>query len=611
MTDEILNELKANPQEILKASRFNEFLNFFKHEIKELLDPLARSYSPLDEIHVNGLDAIQIYSQAKIILDSIDESLLFDRIPQFKEKHGLDDSSLKNENGDGSTSLSDTASEATDMSILDKDENHDSDSASDIILQSNKQNDDEGEEKSDSSDYEEESVSQVNQKVALNAEPRRLDENDSELNDEFFDIEAFNRQILALENDRETKSDEEVDYFGDVGDDEDEEMAYFDDFFDEPEVKPHVSEHRDAQMNNRDMQEDLSDVAEEEDFEKAINSAKLDLFSDAKEDNMIQKNLSSFEKQQQKIQAEISRLESELVAEKKWTMKGEVSLKDRPQGALMDDNDTLNLDFERNSKPIPVITDEVTSSIEDLIRSRIKEENFDDLQRRHLNDMNTFKRVQKAQVSEEKSKKSLAEVYEDAYNNYDENKEASEELLKHHDEIANLFQDISRKLDSLSSAHFIVRPHKPTTVDVKITEIPKVTLENAQPLHVASGSTIAPQEVYRIGDDAENANVKNSEVFLKSGLSYSKDELSKDEKLRLRRANKRKNSKKFKEKKRVREEQDKSNNVLSKKHKIGEVVNTLASNSNITLVNKKGEFTDVKGNLKGTSGKNGSSSFRL
>ena len=72
-------------------------------------------------------------------------------------------------------------------------------------------------------------------------------------------------------------------------------------------------------------------------------------------------------------------------------------------------------------------------------------------------------------------------------------------------------------------------------------------MEDAQPLHVSNESRLAPQEIYKIGDDeAKGDGVKGkSQVQLKSGLSYSKDELSREDKQRLRRATKRKKAKAF------------------------------------------------------------------
>ena len=64
---------------------------------------------------------------------------------------------------------------------------------------------------------------------------------------------------------------------------------------------------------------------EEDDYDNAVNSAMLDLF--AEEEPQPKESLSSFEKQQKSIQAEIARLEAELVADKKWTMKGEITSK--------------------------------------------------------------------------------------------------------------------------------------------------------------------------------------------------------------------------------------------------------------------------------------------
>lgn len=83
------------------------------------------------------------------------------------------------------------------------------------------------------------------------------------------------------------------------------------------------------------------------------------------------------------------------------------------------------------------------------------------------------------------------------------------------------------------------------TIDIKVTD--SISMEDAQPLHVSNESRLAPQEIYKIGDDeAKGDGVKGkTQVQLKSGLSYSKDELSREDKQRLRRASKRKKAKTF------------------------------------------------------------------
>ncbi|MCI10150.1 U3 small nucleolar ribonucleoprotein MPP10-like [Trifolium medium] len=71
----------------------------------------------------------------------------------------------------------------------------------------------------------------------------------------------------------------------------------------------------------------------------------------------------------EKIQSEIELMEKANVEPKTWTMQGEVTAANRPVGSALE----ANLDFEHNVRPTPVITEEVTASIEEMIQKRIIE----------------------------------------------------------------------------------------------------------------------------------------------------------------------------------------------------------------------------------------------
>ena len=67
------------------------------------------------------------------------------------------------------------------------------------------------------------------------------------------------------------------------------------------------------------------------------------------------------------MRQKITALEDAAVAPKAWTMVGEVSLRDRPTNSLLAED----LFFDYSSKPPPVITQERTTSLEDIIKQRI------------------------------------------------------------------------------------------------------------------------------------------------------------------------------------------------------------------------------------------------
>ena len=66
----------------------------------------------------------------------------------------------------------------------------------------------------------------------------------------------------------------------------------------------------------------------------------------------------------------------------------------------------------------------------------------------------------------------------------------------------------------LCSAHFIPKPHQAKTIDIKVTD--SISMEDAQPLHVSNESRLAPQEIYKIGDDeAKGDGVKGKTQVIK------------------------------------------------------------------------------------------------
>lgn len=625
MSQDILKVLLDKPQDIFKLFKAgtddDESINFFNTMTKTLLDPLTKQFSVLDEIYVEGLDSTQVFGQSKMVLEGVGEDLMSTKISELKEQYGEISEEEEDEEEEEEKDEEDEQDQENEVDQDEEEEFHDFEDAS------------AQEDESDSKTLNEESeVSEGETNVPSEDESEPIEPIEPKkdafgLNDGFFDIDEFNKQIVALENEDANDDGEEIDFFGDLSDDEDdksddEQMAYYDDFYDKPGTVEKVAVQKEEDEVDEEDQEDQDEEEPETKFddaeyENAVGSAMLDLFDEEEEEKpKKQQQLSSYEKQQQQIQSEIAKLEAELVADKKWTMKGEVQSKDRPQDSLLDDSESANLEFDRTAKPVPVITEEVTETLEDLIRRRIKEDEFDDLPKRIVTDISKFHNRKAFELSEQKSTKSLAELYEDDYKGIDaQQDDLNEETKKQHDEISELFTSITHKLDSLSSAHFVPKPHQFKSIDIKVNDTAaSISMEDAQPLHVSSESRLAPQEIYKIGDDRASANGKfgRLEVQLKSGLSYSKDELSREDKQRLRRANKRKKSKHFNERKQLQEQQMKEDaSNPNKRQKVGEVIDTLSKAKNVTVIGKKGQLTDVKGALKKDNGPQTSNNFKL
>ncbi|SCV99562.1 LAFE_0A05908g1_1 [Lachancea fermentati] len=569
---EIISKKHATSQDALKL-------------VKSYIDCLiisketgSKANTILDEIVIEGLDANQVWGQARMVLEKSETEIL-ESIANLKSEVAHFSVNGSGHTSDEDSHASVSSENDSDFSEPEQEESDNSDSETNLLQE----------------DLEPENVSEQNVEAENEVNEEKLDtdspstgtanvpevpEDKFGLNDRFFNLEKFNEQTLMQENanDVDDNDSEEIDYFADIPSDEDEDALYYEDFFDPPSIDGNEKISTQAIEQSERNTHNFDD---EGIFDEAMTSAKLDLFADAasesdgeNENNDVTEKLSSFQLQQAEIQRQIVELEKEAVAEKKWALKGEVKARDRPDDALL----TENLEFERTSKPVPVITAEVTETLEEMIRKRIKELNFDDLPKRMLsNKLSTPK--PRLEISDVKSSKSLTELYENDYNGTSDETAASEELKRAHEEISSLYGNLVYKLDALSSAHFIPKPSE-KSLDIKVQGA-TINMEDAQPLNMSNASTLAPQEVYTVGKSKSS-----NEIALKSGMVLAKDELTRDNKKRLRRAMKRKKAK------------ENENKAQFKKSRKNDVIETLSNAKNVTLIDKKGEKRDVKGNIR-------------
>lgn len=316
------------------------------------------------------------------------------------------------------------------------------------------------------------------------------------------------------------------------------------DFFEPPPKKPSKGKRMRAlpktQPSNTVGRDNI-----EADMQRAMDDVNRDIFaseselsdSDQASDTGTSglKNLSTHEKQRAKIAAEIRKLEAANVAKRDWTLSGEARAVDRPVNSLIEED----LEFERVGKPVPVITAEVSEEIEQLIKRRILARDFDEVTRRHPNAIGAApeSRRGRVEVDDSKPQTGLADVYEQEHLRstdaaYVDQRSAA--TKKQHAEIDRLWKEVSHQLDALSNLHF-----KPKRVEMDIKTVedkPKISMEDARPAGEGIGdetSMLAPQEVYRAGDKK-----REGEVVRKSGMSTSKEEMTKEEKLRRRRREK-------------------------------------------------------------------------
>lgn len=226
------------------------------------------------------------------------------------------------------------------------------------------------------------------------------------MDDDFFSLEKFNKwtedqEELDMMSDREEDEDD-IDYDEDLeemdDDDEDDdalvdasgkpiltrldEIHYhspftiemtFKDFFLAPAKRRGAggakTEKKKVQFADEEPSDDEDEAMEEEDNEEDDDEQEpktRSLFDDEEEEEE-DNTTSAHEKRLERIQQQIEQFEQENIQDKHWTLKGETDAKARPVNSLLEED----LEFEQSVKPVPVITQEVTSALEEIIKKRI------------------------------------------------------------------------------------------------------------------------------------------------------------------------------------------------------------------------------------------------
>ncbi|KAK7903478.1 U3 snoRNP protein [Exophiala xenobiotica] len=378
-----------------------------------------------------------------------------------------------------------------------------------------------------------------------------------------------------------------------------------------PKTQPTPRSRAQAEDMEGDMERAMADVRRdllESDEEVSDVESGSDIDDDLK---VSKKNMSTHERQRALIATEIRRLEAANVAKRDWTLSGEARAADRPLNSLIEED----LEFERTGKPVPVITAEVSEEIEELIKRRILAREFDEVVRRHPDAIGSAHgaRRGRTELDDTKAESGLAEIYEQEHlratdPGYVDKRSAA--TKRQHEEIARLWKDVSAQLDLLSNLHF-----KPKRVEAEIKTVedkPTISMEDARPAGMgvnADESMLAPQEVYRPGDEKRTGDI----VVRKGGANVNKEEMSREEKLRRRR----------REKERMKKAQDHqgkttvvngdragadggttTSSTRAKKSRAQDKADLLSDlqKGNVKVIDKKGELQDLATGKKAKRG---------
>ncbi|OTA70699.1 Mpp10 protein [Hypoxylon sp. EC38] len=405
----------------------------------------------------------------------------------------------------------------------------------------------------------------------------------------------------------ESEDEQELDDM-DGGDDFNANEIYYRDFFAPPQRKgakgSKTKKYREPQPTELD----------DNDVERAMADVRRDLFEDESEREDSEDALSdvsagdpksrrsAHERRQAKLAEEIRKLEAANVAKREWALAGEAKATDRPMNSLLEED----LDFEHVGKPVPVITAEVSESIEDMIKRRILAQEFDEVIRRRpdASEFSSNTRRGLVDLDDTKAKQSLAEIYEEEHvknaNPDSYVSKADEKLRKEEKEIEQMWKEVSASLDALTSWHYKPKPAAPTLTVV--SDVATISMEDAQPTTaqgVSGGDhTLAPQEIYKAGKDT----AEKGEVVAKNGLPVAKQEMSREDKVRRRR----------REKERLRKaggldsKKPQSAKAQAQKQTLGDL-----KMGGVKVINKKGEIVDMEGNKAKAAKATSSSSFKL
>ncbi|XP_078286167.1 U3 small nucleolar ribonucleoprotein MPP10 [Rhinoraja longicauda] len=344
----------------------------------------------------------------------------------------------------------------------------------------------------------------------------------SDLDDKFFklsEMEAFLEKAEKEEGNSEKNDEDGIDYFEDILS-EDEEIIktntrkktkssrnlQYKDFFD-PIEEPGREDGKEAkrELKRRELEDDTT---LDEDQEKVVvengrvakrakgKKVSFDLSDDGEEDDLtrviegkkLEVEKSNFEKRQEKLKVHIQQLEKSALGQKPWQLLGEVTAQKRPENSLLEED----LHFDHAVRKAPVITEETTLQLEDIIIQRIKDQAWDDVLRKEKPKEETFEYKKRLTLDHEKSKLSLAEVYEQEYQKQTQQKSEVEENQQY-TEIQKKMDSLFLKLDALSNFHFTPKPPVP---EMKVvSNLPSINMEEVAPVNVSDATLLAPEEV--------------------------------------------------------------------------------------------------------------------
>eukprot|EP00762_Andalucia_godoyi_P007052 ANDGO_07732.mRNA.1 U3 small nucleolar RNA-associated protein MPP10 len=247
---------------------------------------------------------------------------------------------------------------------------------------------------------------------------------------------------------------------------------------------------------------------------------KKSLFDDEDEKEMkklSQEDQTRFQRQLASMLGKISQLEEENLQKKTWTLRGEIGAKERPKNSLLE----VDIDFDLGVSTAPrLVTEEENSSIEELIKMRIKTQLFDDPVRIEAPSFETEKEQQK--VNDQKDSRGLGEVYEEEFAKALAGKPTSNPL---HLEIATLFQKVAYKLDAMAGFSYVPKPISLAGSLERPQSVAAIQSDQLVPDAVGSLNMVAPQEVFDPRKEKREKAQKRKERIERNNKAPSLDKV--------------------------------------------------------------------------------------
>ncbi|XP_026733848.1 U3 small nucleolar ribonucleoprotein protein MPP10 [Trichoplusia ni] len=336
------------------------------------------------------------------------------------------------------------------------------------------------------------------------------------VDDQFFKLGEMEKFLINEEKkgpkvNSDDSDEESIDMFEDMDDDDDsqEEDPMYSDFFsqegdeNDDNINNENKENDDFQENGDD---DESDQSEQEvpqqknkkkvrfalDHESSDDDESVDSEVPAITTKQTNEKKSDFEHRQERLKDQIQKLEERTLGEAPWQLKGEVDATKRPQNSLLEEV----VDFDLTSRPPPIITEQTTVSLEDIIRRRIKDKAWDDVVKKEkpVDDQLSFRKTEV--LDHAKSKLSLAQVYEAEYLKQKQGQSGEVEEEKEpeaHKEIRDSMNKLFAKLDALCHYHYT--PRAPQAEVKIVSNTPAISMEEVAPVATSDATLLAPEEV--------------------------------------------------------------------------------------------------------------------